>query len=267
MPAISPIYRVDGDGDGAKTYDFKLRKAAPLSGSVKAPDGKPLKGADVYEATNLLIVTRRKVLSQTLRNAQLTKTDAAGRFQLPPEVEPFYLVVLHDQGFAVVNEKQFAETHDITIKAWGEGQEDFRAERSPVTRRERTKGEEAKPGLTVRLIDEDGKPVIGAIVGTRAERFPASNTFTPCRLTLGILRPAFCRSPEGTARIVENDNINCVVARQAARKLAGMAAVSDEQRKQAEPITVVMHPECFVSGTLTAKGLVAHNHKLDFTNV
>lgn len=267
MPAISPIFRVDGAAQGPEqTYDFKLQKAPPLTGTVQAPDGQPLADAEVYRATNLLVVEGRKAASQSLRNARMAKTDAAGRFELPPEVEPFYLVVLHERGFAVVNEEQFSKTKEITIKAWDKDQESFRAERSPVTHREPSAADKTKPGFTARLVDEDGKPVEAAVVGTYAARYPASTTFAPSESRWDF-SPGVLSRPDGTARIAEKDYTNCVVARHAARKLVGMAAVSNEQLKQAEPITLVMYPECVVSGTLTAKELAARNHKLDWTNV
>ena len=267
MPAISPIFRVDGAAQRhEQTYDFKLQKAPPLTGSVQAPDGQPLADAEVYLATNLLDVKGRKATSQSLQSARMAKTDAAGRFELPSEVEPFYLVVLHERGFAVVNELQFAKTKEITIKAWGKDQESFRAERSPVTHREHSAADRAKPGFTARLVDTDGKPVEGAVVGTYAVRFPASNTFAPPE-SRWEFSPGVLSRPDGTARIAEKDYANCVVARHAARKLVGMAAVSNEQLKQGEPIKLVMYPECVVAGTLTAKELAARNHKLDWTNV
>jgi len=44
--------------------------------------------------------------------------DAAGRFEFPPEVEPFNLPVAHAQGYARVTEKQFAALPDISIQPW-----------------------------------------------------------------------------------------------------------------------------------------------------
>ena len=218
----------------------------------------------VYRATNLLDVNGRKATSQSLRR-RMAKTDAAGRFELPPEVEPYYLVVLHERGFAVVNELQVAKTKEITIKA-GQEAESFRAERSPVTHREHSAADMARPGFTARLVDTDGKPVEGAVVGTAPCVSPPRNSFAPPESRWEFSPGALSR-PDGTARIAAKDYANCVVARHAARKLVGMAAVSNEQLKQAGPITLVMYPECVVTGTLTAKELATRNHKLDWTNV
>ena len=47
MPAVSPVFRVDGAAQRhEQTYDFELQKAPPLTGMVRAPDGQPLAGAE-----------------------------------------------------------------------------------------------------------------------------------------------------------------------------------------------------------------------------
>jgi len=48
------------------------------------------------------------------------KTDAAGRFEFPAEVEPFCIVVVHEEGIGMITEKQLADSQQIQIKPWKE---------------------------------------------------------------------------------------------------------------------------------------------------
>ena len=118
MPAISRILRAGDVDKGRVTYDFKLSKAAPLTGTVLGTDGKPLANAEVFLATNPFVVNDRKASSESRRNARMSQTDAAGRFELPPEAEAFFVIVLHDQGYAIMTEKELATIPAIRINSW-----------------------------------------------------------------------------------------------------------------------------------------------------
>jgi len=134
MPAVSRLFK-PGDTDKRRvTYDFKLKKAPPMSGTVLGLDGKPLAGAEVFLATDMIMVNNRKASSNSLRMNRMVHTDAAGKFQFPPEVEPFYLVVLHDKGRVMVTEEEFAKTPAVRVEPWTDENRTFRAERSPVNR-------------------------------------------------------------------------------------------------------------------------------------
>ena len=134
MPAVSRIFKPYNPDKGRVTYDFKLTKADPLTGTVLDPDGEPLAGAEVYLATHPLKVKDRKVASFSLRNNRMARTDSAGRFEFPPEVELFYLVVLHDQGYAMITEKEFADSPAVTIQPWTTENRTFRVQRRRIIR-------------------------------------------------------------------------------------------------------------------------------------
>jgi beta-lactamase regulating signal transducer with metallopeptidase domain/5-hydroxyisourate hydrolase-like protein (transthyretin family) len=134
MPAVSRVFKPYKPDKALVIYNFKLTKAARLTGTVLGPDGKPLAGAQVFLATNVLNVRNRQVSSLYLRDSRMVRTDAAGRFVLPPEVQPFYLVVIHREGYATMTEKQFAGSQTIRIQPWAAGEDSFRVERSPVNR-------------------------------------------------------------------------------------------------------------------------------------
>ena len=131
QPAISPIFRPGESDDAQATFDFKLSKAAPISGTILGPDGKPLANVEVYLAANPFTVNKGKPSYESRQRARIARTDVAGRFELAPEVEPFYLVVLDDQGFATVTEAEVAKNPRIQVKPWADNKREFRVERSP----------------------------------------------------------------------------------------------------------------------------------------
>jgi WD40 repeat protein/beta-lactamase regulating signal transducer with metallopeptidase domain/uncharacterized GH25 family protein/glutathione peroxidase-family protein len=266
MPAVSRVFKPANGDKGRVTCDFKLRKAPPLTGTVVDSTGRPLVDAEVYLATNLLVVNDRKPWSQTLMNARMARTDAAGRFELPPEIEPFYLVVLHDQGYAVTAEKQFAQTPTIRIEPWTAENQSFRAERSPSSHLGESLPADASNALAVRVVDVDGKPVEGAHVATSTNFQVLPNHFVPYdsgwTYSLNILSDR-----DGMARIANQHGINCVVARHVERKLVALQSISPEQMKQRNTVTMTMYPECKVFGKLTAKEMEARNRKIAFSNV
>lgn len=78
MPGESRIFRPYAPDKGEITYDFKLTKAAPLTGIVLGLDDKPLANADVYLATQRMNINKRKVSST---DVPPVKADAAGRVE------------------------------------------------------------------------------------------------------------------------------------------------------------------------------------------
>ncbi len=140
MPAESRVFRPYDPDKGEITYDFKLRKAAPMTGIVLGLDGKPLAGADVYLATNEMAITDRKVtyFGQTNRkmtfyvNNTTTKTDHDGRFKFAPEPEPFCLVVVHERGVAMLTEEEFKSSEPISIEEWSNQNQTLRIVRKPA---------------------------------------------------------------------------------------------------------------------------------------
>lgn len=275
MPAVSRIFRPGGPDKGLVTYDFKLSKAPPLTGSVLGPDGRPLAGAEVFLATTLLVVNDGKASSGSRRSARTAQTDAAGRFELPPEVEPFYLVALHDQGFAVLTETEFAKSSTVRIKPWTAENRSFRAERRPSTGRIESPAANAEDAFAIRVVDEEGKPVEGAHVATYIQFRVSPNQFVPYESGWNYF-PNVLSDGEGMARIV-HPHSRCIVARHVERKLVGIqslgqgrpeaAGIKPDEPGQTETVTLTMHPQCTVSGRLTAKELEARNRAIAWSNV
>lgn len=141
MPAESRVFRPYNPDKGEITYDFKLRKAAPMTGLVLGLDGKPLADADVYLATSEMTISNRKVdyLGQTDRkvsfyvNNSTTKTDGEGHFKFAPEVEPFCLVVVHEHGVAMMTEEEFKSSAFLSVMPWAEENQTLRINRRPAS--------------------------------------------------------------------------------------------------------------------------------------
>ena len=140
MPAESRVFRPYHPDKDEITYDFKLRKAVPLSGTVLGLDGKPLANADVYLATNQMTINNRKVIyfGQTDHkisfyvNNFTTKTDGEGRFKFAPEGEPFCLVVVHEHGVAMITEEKFKSSVPLSIQAWTNQNQTLQIVRRPA---------------------------------------------------------------------------------------------------------------------------------------
>jgi hypothetical protein len=132
MPAVSRPFKPYDPDKGNVTCDFKLHKAALFKGIVLDADGNPLADAEVFLARYRITVQDRKADSHS-RNwrHQITRTDAAGRFEFTPECEPFYIVVLHPRGFAKLTEEEFAKSTTIRIEPWTEENSSFHVERRP----------------------------------------------------------------------------------------------------------------------------------------
>ncbi len=104
-------------------HDFKLRKAAPLTGIVRGPDGQPLAGVDValsgadYDAR---IENGRLMANRAVGEAPHTKTGPDGRYRVPaageaasrssPSTTP---------GSRSVRPTELAASTDITLAPWG----------------------------------------------------------------------------------------------------------------------------------------------------
>lgn len=116
LPAESRTFRPYAPDRGEVTYDFKLSKAPPLNGTVIGLTGDPLADVDVYLATERINIAERK--ANFVGESPTARTDAAGHFEFPAEIEPYCLVVVHQQGIGMVTEKEFESSQRISIQPW-----------------------------------------------------------------------------------------------------------------------------------------------------
>jgi hypothetical protein len=97
---------------------------ADLTGIVLQPDGQPAVGAEVtlaHVAQHVHLVGPHIVRDPDADHDPLracARTDAAGRWSLPPDQGPFFLVVVHASGQALVPSAQLAAGHPLTLEPW-----------------------------------------------------------------------------------------------------------------------------------------------------
>jgi peroxiredoxin len=101
------------------TLDFKLKKAATIAGVVKTPAGDPVAGAEIALVLPPNGPYIRNGEFQQRQDLPFYTTDAQGRYQVPPQIGRFMLVVLHDKGYAEVPGEDLAKSTDITLQPWG----------------------------------------------------------------------------------------------------------------------------------------------------
>lgn len=117
MPDESRLIKPYNPDKGQIKIDFKLRKAANLTGTVETSDKQPLANADVYMVRGRMNINDRNVI-YVEQGDPTTKTDAEGRFEFPPELEAYCVIVVHEQGLGMVTQKQFMANPKITIEPW-----------------------------------------------------------------------------------------------------------------------------------------------------
>ena len=265
MPAVSRLFKPYDPDQGTVTYDFKMKRAGSMSGTVLGLDGKPLADAEVYLAKQQFSVDDGKASPNAKRTSQMAKTNAQGQFKFPPESEPFYLIVLHEQGHIVLDEKQFALTPTVRIEPWRSAKRSLLLQRKQINYSGNAPENEMQ-ALNVRIVDTEGKPVEGANVASSAAFRTGYNY-------LGENEPAWnyfrnvISDQDGQARVADQYRIDCVVARHVERKLIAIQKISPDQVKSSETVTITLQPQCKVFGKLTAKELEAHNRKLERSNV
>jgi protocatechuate 3,4-dioxygenase beta subunit len=122
----APGYHMQGSpeydlSDGAVTFDFALERGTDVTGVVIGVDGKPLPEARVALAkTKGRVRVEDGHFSQRHNNALVARTNASGEFTfLPQDDGPFLLLAMHDEGFAYVTRKQFAQSSSVNLQSWG----------------------------------------------------------------------------------------------------------------------------------------------------
>jgi thiol-disulfide isomerase/thioredoxin len=120
LPSTSRPFRPE---EGAQTFDFALKRGTGPAGVVSLPDGSPAADAEVALSTkDKRASLRLGRFDRSQNNAEIVKTDAAGRFVFPAleNDEPFLLVIIHEAGFAERLSREMQESKEpIVLEPWG----------------------------------------------------------------------------------------------------------------------------------------------------
>ncbi len=112
LPVKSRLFR---DDEGTVAFDCALATGSGPSARVVGRDGQPVGGAEVHLTRWYSETSDGRFGPDTL----VTTTDADGRFTLPPQVDRFALIVVHDQGHALLSGRQLEQSDTITLLPWG----------------------------------------------------------------------------------------------------------------------------------------------------
>lgn len=101
--------------------DFRLRRATPMAGIVRGPDGRPLAGVDLalvgggYEA----VITNGRLTNGSghYRSAR-TRTGPDGRYSFRAQGHRVAVIAVHDVGFAIRSADELAASADLTLAPW-----------------------------------------------------------------------------------------------------------------------------------------------------
>lgn len=100
--------------------DFRLHRGAWITGTIRTPDGVPVRDAKVYLATPNQPVSimngQRDEWSPTRLRVNVTGND--GQFRISPPGEPFTVVALHDQGYAEAESSVAGPLPDLILIPW-----------------------------------------------------------------------------------------------------------------------------------------------------
>ncbi|MCC7203840.1 MAG: carboxypeptidase regulatory-like domain-containing protein [Phycisphaeraceae bacterium] len=131
-PYPTHLFRIDAPGmrayvsdeflssAGTQTFEVALEPAKVMHVTVRTPDGEAAGGADVLVAVPGKSVSIQDGKVTRPRNVELAlKTGSDGSFELPEQVGPYQLVVVHDAGFLAVTPEQLAVSQELTLQAWG----------------------------------------------------------------------------------------------------------------------------------------------------
>jgi peroxiredoxin len=107
--------------EGAVQLDFTMKKGAGPGGIVLNVAGQPVAGHDVHfipPNTGFYFSDDQSMAGYNERTKK-TLTDDAGRFSFAVAEESFRILIMGDQGMALVNSEQLAKSQNITLQPWG----------------------------------------------------------------------------------------------------------------------------------------------------
>ncbi len=118
IPAATPAY----EQRGAHVFDFKLKRGKGVAGVLQLPGGEPVAGAALFLAdkrNNGAYMDKGGEFRPEITRSQRAVTDAQGRFQFQPILDPHSILVAHEKGYAEVRVDEVAATGKVVLQPWG----------------------------------------------------------------------------------------------------------------------------------------------------
>jgi thiol-disulfide isomerase/thioredoxin len=115
LPVDSPQMRSQNE---AVVFDARLKRGGGVAGSVLQPDGKPAKDADVYLCDHMMPTFENGKIKSGVSSVIAVKSDAAGRFELPPRTDQYKLIIIHDSGWTELALADAAGLQNLRLRAW-----------------------------------------------------------------------------------------------------------------------------------------------------
>ncbi len=112
-PARSRVFASD---EGDVRFDFALTKGPGPSGVIHNQDGAPVPGARVVVAG--APINNGDLSRYDINDFAWVRTDETGRFSLAPQENLFPLAVLHDDGYAIVDQDELERGEPVVIQPW-----------------------------------------------------------------------------------------------------------------------------------------------------
>lgn len=97
---------------------FRLKPAVPTAGRVVGLDGQPVAGVQIALATVSQNARWQDDKLLAVNPRYQTLSDAAGRFQLPAEVDAFTLIAVADQGYVLLSSQDVKQPLTLHLQPW-----------------------------------------------------------------------------------------------------------------------------------------------------
>ncbi|HUR46245.1 MAG TPA: redoxin domain-containing protein, partial [Candidatus Saccharimonadales bacterium] len=116
VPQISPGFT----SPGSYTNDFALKRGKGIEGVVELSDGTPAASAVVVlvEKDAYAYMDTPGTFRQGSSNGDFGRTDSKGHFEFSPKLEPDFVLVSHEAGFAEVQTGKLEKEKKIVLQPW-----------------------------------------------------------------------------------------------------------------------------------------------------